>query len=113
MEGIGAVTKETYMKDQKVGTHYLKGHPAYYMLVKMDKKSFEIRKNDRDFRVGDKIVLCEWDPSLAHDRPAEGYTGSTRTGVVVSMVPSGNGISGPADEAIVPGYVVLGMRWEG
>jgi hypothetical protein len=104
--------ERTNMKDQKVGTHYLKSHPLYFMLVKMDKKSFEIRKNDRDFRVGDKIVLCEWDPSLARDRPSEGYTGSTRTGEIVSMVPSGNGISGCADEAIVPGFVVLGMEWE-
>lgn len=111
LEGIGAVTKEEYMNDQKVGTHYLKSHPIYFAMIEKDARPFDIRKNDRDFCVGDKVVLCEWDPALAVNRSAEGYTGRMISGKIVGMAPSGNCISGCADEAIVPGFVVLGMEW--
>lgn len=110
LEGSGAVTKESYMRDVKVGTHYLKCHPIYFMMVSKGEKPFEIRKNDRNFQVGDKVVLCEWDPILGKDREAEGYTGCSRDLEILSIVPSQNGIAGPGDEAIVPGFVVLGLR---
>ena len=38
-------------------THYLKLHDRYFDAVKYGFKRFEIRKNDRDFRVGDTLVL--------------------------------------------------------
>ncbi len=38
-------------------THNLKLHDRYYDAVKYGFKRFEIRKNDRDFRVGDILVL--------------------------------------------------------
>ncbi len=42
--------------------HKLKIHPQYFKEVCTGKKSFEIRKNDRGFQVGDKLILCEFDP---------------------------------------------------
>ena len=48
-------------------THELKILPEYYEAVVKREKTFEIRKNDRGFRVGDTIVLREWD--------GEHYTG--------------------------------------
>jgi hypothetical protein len=42
-------------------THDLKTWPEYYEQVENGSKSFEIRKNDRHFRVGDILVLKEWD----------------------------------------------------
>lgn len=38
-------------------THILKTDPAVYDEVKAGRKFFEIRKNDRDFQVGDMLVL--------------------------------------------------------
>lgn len=35
--------------------HILKIRPGYYIAVKYGIKTHEIRKNDRDFRVGDSI----------------------------------------------------------
>lgn len=41
--------------------HFLKILPEYFKLVVEGKKKFELRRNDRDFKVGDMIILCEFD----------------------------------------------------
>lgn len=43
-------------------THWLKIQPQYFNEVISGKKNFEIRKNDRDFRVGDTLLLKEFIP---------------------------------------------------
>lgn len=40
--------------------HYLKISPRYFTEVKAGIKKFELRKNDRGFSVGDKIILREF-----------------------------------------------------
>jgi len=42
--------------------HELKVLPQYFEPLVKRIKTFEIRKNDRDFRVGDILVLKEFDP---------------------------------------------------
>lgn len=42
--------------------HKLKIHPEYFEAVCSGKKSFEIRENDRDFKIGDTLMLQEYDP---------------------------------------------------
>ena len=41
--------------------HALKILPGYFEDVISGKKTFEIRKNDRDYQVGDLLALNEWD----------------------------------------------------
>lgn len=41
--------------------HELKILPQYFEAVVTGKKKFELRKNDRDYKVGDIIKLREWD----------------------------------------------------
>lgn len=41
--------------------HQLKILPQYFQAVAIGDKSFEIRKNDRDYKVGDNIVLKEYE----------------------------------------------------
>ena len=48
--------------------HDLKTWPQYYQATVAGKKRFEFRKNDRDFQVGDVLVLQEFDPE-------NGFTG--------------------------------------
>ena len=42
-------------------THELKILPEYYSAVKEQRKTFEVRKKDRDFKVGDSVILREYD----------------------------------------------------
>jgi hypothetical protein len=48
--------------------HHLKTLPEYYWPIDTGDKTFEIRKNDRDFQIGDTLFLEEWTPGF-------GYTG--------------------------------------
>ena len=41
-------------------THYLKISPYYINEVIEGNKTFEVRKNDRNFQVGDVIILQEY-----------------------------------------------------
>lgn len=40
--------------------HELKILPEYFSEVKAGRKNFEIRRNDRDYRVGDILILKEY-----------------------------------------------------
>jgi Domain of unknown function (DUF3850) len=44
-------------------THQLKSWPEFFRPVYETIKNFELRKNDRNFQIGDIIVLNEYEPS--------------------------------------------------
>ena len=44
--------------------HKLKCWPTYYQSIKEGTKTFELRRNDRDFKVGDTLYLQEWSPTF-------------------------------------------------
>lgn len=48
------------MNGEKMKTHELKILPEYYEEVALYRKTFEIRRNDRDYQVGDKLILKEY-----------------------------------------------------
>lgn len=56
--------------------HELKTWPPFFDAVVEGKKTFEIRKNDRNFRVGDVLVLQEY------DKITESYTGRSTPKIV-------------------------------
>lgn len=76
--------------------HELKILPKWFEDVARQKKTFEIRKNDRDYNVGDTLILKEWCKGK--------YTGREikRT---VSYIYYGDGTYGLSDE-----YVVMAIR---
>ncbi|OMF50852.1 ASCH/PUA domain-containing protein [Paenibacillus peoriae] len=51
-------------------THDLKILPKYFDAVCDGRKPFEVRKNDRNYQVGDLLDLKEWTPDI-------GYTGGS------------------------------------
>lgn len=42
-------------------THELKVWPQFYDAIIRKDKTFEVRRHDRDFAVGDELILREWD----------------------------------------------------
>ena len=50
--------------------HYIKTYPLLFTEVLRGTKTFVIRKNDRDYKLGDLVVLQEFKPSI------NGYTGN-------------------------------------
>lgn len=42
--------------------HYLKTWTSYFQDAKKGIKPFEVRKNDRNYQVGDTLILEEYDP---------------------------------------------------
>ena len=76
--------------------HELKILPKYFNDVYTKVKPFELRKNDRDFQVGDVIYLREYD--------GENYTGRTLV-VFVTYV-----LKDCIAYGLQDGYCILGIR---
>lgn len=74
--------------------HELKTHPCFFVDLVTNSKPFEIRKDDRGFKVGHKLRLREWDPNT------EDYTGREVGRVIIY-------ITAFKQE---PGWVVMGIR---
>lgn len=94
--------------------HKLKCWTEFFAAIQQGRKTFEIRKNDRDFRVYDWLLLQEWQKAEAnprcrsevHGEEQEGciclpgwYTGAELRVEVTYMT----------DFAQQPGYVVMSI----
>ncbi|KKM98516.1 hypothetical protein LCGC14_1157060 [marine sediment metagenome] len=75
--------------------HKLKTWPVFFEHMIAGRKPFDVRINDRDFRVGDIIISQEWDTIKAD------YTGREHK-AKVTYVLKGMGL--------LPDYVALGLK---
>jgi len=80
-----------------MAAHELKIWPEYFKAVVEGRKTFELRKTDRPFAVGDTLNLREWDPV------SESYTGQSAS-VIVTYLLRGGRFELPGD------LVVLGIQ---
>lgn len=78
--------------------HDLKIWPQFFDSVLNGVKGFEIRRNDRDYKVGDLLRLREWSP------PDKDYTGRGCVRKVTCMM-HGDGKNG-----LYIGYVAMGIE---
>jgi len=81
-------------------THTLKCWPEYFAAVKNGTKTFEIRRDDRGFKVGDILVLQEWESPA--DGRASKYLG-TKVRVEVTYITH-------FPDGLRPGYVAMGIH---
>lgn len=88
--------------------HFLKTWPKFFDQVLLGDKPFEIRRNDRDYRLGDILVLQEYSPprhSLTGAVTEEGrYLGREYRVVVTYITDFPPGLR--------EGYVCMGIRPE-
>lgn len=79
--------------------HRLKIWPEYFQAVVSGKKTFEVRYNDRDFRINDTLILEEYEPH------SNTFTGNT-VKVRVSYILYGDD-EGPF--GLASGYCIMGI----
>jgi predicted transcriptional regulator len=63
-------------------THELKIWPQHFAAVVSGVKKYEVRRNDRVYKVGDEIHLREWDPEPAT------YTGRFQLARIIHVTDS-------------------------
>lgn len=78
-------------------THELKILPEHFAAVKSGDKTFEVRKNDRNYQTGDLLILSEYDDIN------DGYTGNAIC-VRVSHILKGG------EHGIYDKYVVMSIK---
>jgi len=78
--------------------HELKTWPKYYQPLEDNKKCFEWRRDDRDFQVGDLLLLKEWTFKTGS------YTGREQL-VIVDFIMGKKNEFGIHDE-----YVIMSIR---
>lgn len=76
--------------------HDLKTHPPYYEALDRRTKTFEVRKNDRRFKVGEGLLLREWDPKTRR------HTGREQRRLISYVLKGGK-------FGVEAGYVVMGL----
>lgn len=88
--------------------HELKTWPEYFEALRVGDKNFELRKNDRGFKVGDTVTLREWDPwkDSGPEFKKQGtndqrYTGRTAVRGVTYVLENFEGIA--------PGFCILSL----
>lgn len=84
-------------------THELKCWPEYFRPIADGRKSFDLRKADRDFKVGDNVRLMEWEPK------DDSFTGQDcYRHIVYILAGVGPGCIAPL-RGLAYGYVILGF----
>ncbi len=88
--------------------HDLKVWPEYFEPIRQGLKTFEIRKvSDRDFRVGDTLVLSEWDE---YDRHYTGRAVKVKITYILSLMGTFNNLN--CGEFLIDDYFIIGFKAE-
>ncbi len=98
-------------------THTLKVEHEYMDAVNSGEKSFEVRRDDRGFQKGDRLILCRY--GVERDCIAHNQGFMDERGKVVSSYPTNDAVDRcertisyvltGGQFGIEPGYVVLGI----
>jgi hypothetical protein len=78
--------------------HDLKTHPDHFADIILGYKTFEIRLNDRNFKVFDTLTLKEWSPHKKR------YTGGFTKVKVIHI------LENVPEFGLMPGYVIMSIQ---
>lgn len=79
--------------------HELKTWPAEFQAIAEERKRFDLRKNDRDYRLGDSLLLREFNPDT------QAYSGRYILAKVTYILYGGSyGLPEP--------LCIMSIRWE-
>lgn len=76
--------------------HHLKAWTPMFREIKYGKRDFDVRKNDRDYKVGDTLILNDFDPVK------EKFTGDWAPRLITFKFDN--------KQFVKEGYVILGLR---
>lgn len=104
-------------------THELKTWPTYFEAVADGRKTFEARRDDRGYEIGDVLHLREWSPEpVRHvSTTNDEYVGTTAFRESISREPRGYTgrelrvevtyiMRGPSRFGVEAGFVIMGFR---
>src|SRR3989344_7127532 len=83
--------------------HEVKSWPHLFTAIAEDRKSHELRINDRNYAVGDVLVLSEFEPKL------ERYSGRSMK-VEVTYITSIENACAVSDQVLHKDYAILSIR---
>lgn len=84
--------------------HEIKAWPEFYTPVERGEKTLELRLNDRNYQVGDVLLLREYEPlTTSHTNQFTAfYTGRSSRYLVTHIIHGGPWLT--------PGYVAMSIR---
>lgn len=83
--------------------HKLKTEPTFFSAILRGDKNFELRKNDRGFRLNDELLLEEWIPENYYEDEKEAeYSGKIIHRRICYILTGGK-------FGLEDGYVILGL----
>jgi hypothetical protein len=83
--------------------HDVKCWPQFFDTIESGQKPFELRKNDRNYQVGDTMLIREWNPSTKK------YSGRQTRQLIISKLDHRAGAGCAAEFGLREGYVILGI----
>jgi hypothetical protein len=84
-------------------THVLKTRPSQFNAMLNQRKGHDLRRDDRDFRVGDRVLFYE------HDDNSDLYTGRVLKAKIGYITSSSNPCA-LSDEALADGFCILTIQ---
>lgn len=78
--------------------HEVKSWPEHFSATMFGQKSFDLRRNDRDYKVGDYLIFKEYDPGTMQ------YTGRVLTRQVNYIL---QGVFGLPEDMVILGLLMV------
>jgi len=83
--------------------HHVKSWPQYFRAITTGQRTHDLRRNDRDYKVGDTMILEEFNPTT------QAYTGH-KCEVEITSITSMSQPCAVSSEALDPAFCILSIR---